>query len=184
MSKRKDRARPNVNLPAGASLDEIVEFIEHRKSQPIEKASRKLYDFVNSCVTDPDFLHPQSEALLDLLRIVRDHLCSSDEGPPINELWTLDDIMTPIIKKLAEKQAAGLLKHKEQEAAANKERNKLIFAKVEALTDKGIPGSADRAARIVADEESKRPGSDGMTAKTVKNICSEVRKSRKSRKDQ
>ena len=59
--------------------------------QPAVRASSKVYDFVNQCVGDRDFRHPQSEALLHFLLIVREHMLDG-----FNEKWTLDDIFEPI----------------------------------------------------------------------------------------
>lgn len=94
----KQQTRPAAPIwPEDAGYDEITAFILDRNKQPIELASRKLNDFVNRCVNDPDFRHPQSEALMNFLLIVRDHLCSG-----INENWTLDDILAPIVKRVKE----------------------------------------------------------------------------------
>lgn len=85
------KKRPVVAWPSDPSLEQIGEFIQTRRDQPIERAASKLFDFVNSCVTDADFRHPQSEHLLSFLMVTRDVLTDG-----INEHWTMDDILQPI----------------------------------------------------------------------------------------
>jgi hypothetical protein len=111
MVKKKEKPLPS--RPAApiwredADLDEIEAFILDRNKQPIELARGRLRDFVNRCVNDSDFRHPQSEALLSFLLIVRDHLCHD-----INENWTLADILQPVENQvrqaLAERRMGGL----------------------------------------------------------------------------
>lgn len=163
MSKRKNTTRPAVKSPQDASLEEIVEFVERRQAMPITKASRKLYDFVNACVADHDFRHPQSEALLDLLLIVRDELCDN-----INEHWTLDDILAPITvqaRRIAtERQTAAMVETRKAESAAKAERDARILADVQALKASGTRS----AAKIIARRE-------GLSESRVNNICTAAR---------
>lgn len=99
MAKETTQTRPSVDFHKPASgeliLSEIEQFIENRKNQPISRAFGNFYEFVNSCVGNPDFRHPQSESLLSFLLIVREHLLDG-----LNENWTLDDILQPIVDKV------------------------------------------------------------------------------------
>ncbi|WP_413614888.1 hypothetical protein MRB56_14160 [Halomonas cupida] len=160
MSQRNDKSRPAVLPPASAALEEITEFIQWRQSQPLSKASNKVYDFVNDCVTDPNFLHPQSATLLDVMMLLRDVLIDG-----INEEWDLDDVLEPIMVQarriVAEKQAAPMIKHQRDTAARLQERNAQIVLRVEALKKAGVSS----VMKVVAKEFD-------MEVKTVRNICS------------
>src|SRR5690606_12743663 len=59
----------------------------------------------NDAVTDPDFRHPDSRALLEFLLLVRDEMTDG-----INEKWCVDDIFEPMVTALHRhrgKQAKG-----------------------------------------------------------------------------
>src|SRR5690606_2337833 len=80
VSKRPARA---FSIPD--DYDELVAWVAAERERPIAKAYGKLFDFVNGAVSDPDFRHPDSRALLDFLLLVRDEMTDG-----INEQWDVD----------------------------------------------------------------------------------------------
>lgn len=92
MTKRTAR---QFSLPTG-DYDALVQAIEDDRNRPIVKASRKLFDFVNSAVTDTDFRHPDCRHLLHFLLLVRDELTDG-----ISEDWDIDDIFAPMVTALS-----------------------------------------------------------------------------------
>jgi hypothetical protein len=72
-----------------AALEAIVRSIEAEQAHPFAKAQKTIYEFVNQCVTDPNF--KQSPGLLDLMLVVRDVLADG-----ASDKWTVDDYLSPI----------------------------------------------------------------------------------------
>lgn len=89
--------RPENRVPYNFdswSLKAKLDYYRDCEQLPIRKAYSKVYDFVNQCVKDPDFLHPDSAVLLRFMIGVRDSLA---EG--ITEEWSMADLLHPIIEE-------------------------------------------------------------------------------------
>lgn len=81
---------------------EWAEKLQADRDAPANRALDKLRDFVNRCVTDPDFLHSDSRELLRFLIVCRDHLTESYQPGQ-----TLDDILQPVVGQLARSAGAA-----------------------------------------------------------------------------
>lgn len=90
------------SLKVAGSLSALVD-LERRK--PINRAWEKFRSFVNACVGDPDYRDQQSQPLLDFLVVARDSLTDG-----INEKWTLEDILQPIVVVVKARAAEARMK--------------------------------------------------------------------------
>lgn len=77
------------------TLEDIERCILDERGKSFNRAQKKIFGFVNECVTDPDF--KRSPALLKLLLILRDELADG-----ATEGWTVDDYLEPVVQQLTE----------------------------------------------------------------------------------
>ena len=149
--KSRTPCRPSIPWPEDRTLETIMQHVQARRDQPITRAADKLFQFVNSCVGDEDFRHPQSQHLLNFLLLTRDVLTDH-----ITELWSLDDILEPI--------SAEVRKQGTQHAASA--RSERFHAKRRAVIDEWLskPRQRGEKKRFSDEMEAKH----GVKADTVR----------------
>lgn len=101
----------------GADLETIVRYNEALRSHPFTKAQETIREFVNQCVTDPNFV--QSPGLLDMMLVVRDVL-----GDGATDEWNIEDYLSPIEQATRER-----IKERESEQNSKNASNDRLGAR-------------------------------------------------------
>jgi hypothetical protein len=171
----KKKIRPTIGLPISAGLEEIGAFISARREAPVIRANDKIFQFVNACVGDPDFRHPDSRPLLEFLLFVRDVL--TDE---LNEQWTFEDILEPLRQHFAGRGRPTLDQHNQRNRISRELAKQYAQKFFEANPDALMSKAALSVKRKLIDDEMMQDVPE--TLRTIKAWIKEVAPSSASRR--